>query len=58
MRLLEHEGRDIFAKYGIAMPSGIVARSVEEAERAAESIGYPVVIKAQVLTGEEAKRAA
>ena len=55
MRLLEHEGRDIFAKYWHSNAAGIVARSAAEAERAADSLGYPVVVKAQVLAGGRGK---
>jgi succinyl-CoA synthetase beta subunit len=55
MRLLEHEGRDIFARYGIKVAPGAVARSVDEALNAADTLGYPVVIKAQVLTGGRGK---
>jgi succinyl-CoA synthetase beta subunit len=55
MRLLEHEGRDIFSRHGIHVAPGKVARSAEEAVSAANALGYPVVIKAQVLTGGRGK---
>ncbi len=55
MRLFEYEGREIFAKYGIAISPAVLVRSVEEALPAAETIGYPVVVKAQVLTGGRGK---
>lgn len=55
MRLLEHQGRDILQKFGIPVPMGLVATTVEEAVEAAEQIGYPVVIKAQVLAGGRGK---
>ena len=51
MRLFEYEGRDIFASFGIPVPKAVLVKSVEEALRAAESLGYPVVVKAQVLSG-------
>ena len=55
MRLFEQEGREIFAKYGIRVPPAVLVRSVEEALKAVETLGYPVVVKAQVLTGGRGK---
>jgi succinyl-CoA synthetase beta subunit len=55
MDLLEYQGKQLFAKHGIAVPSGEVAASVEEAAAAAERIGYPCAIKAQVLIGGRGK---
>ena len=51
MDLLEYQGKQLFATHGIAVPSGEVATTVEEAVEAAERIGYPCAIKAQVLIG-------
>ncbi len=55
MDLLEYQGKQLFAKHGIAVPSGEVASTVEEAVAAAERIGYPCAIKAQVLIGGRGK---
>jgi succinyl-CoA synthetase beta subunit len=55
MDLLEYQGKQLFAKHGIAVPSGEVASTVEEAVDAAERIGYPCAIKAQVLIGGRGK---
>lgn len=55
MDLLEYQGKQLFAKHGIAVPSGEVAGTVEEAVAAAERIGYPCAIKAQVLIGGRGK---
>ena len=55
MDLLEYQGKQLFAKHGIAVPSGEVADTVEEAVAAAEKIGYPCAIKAQVLIGGRGK---
>jgi succinyl-CoA synthetase beta subunit len=55
MDLLEYQGKQLFAKHGIAVPSGEVAANVEDAVAAAERIGYPVAIKAQVLIGGRGK---
>jgi len=55
MDLLEYQGKQLFAKHGIAVPSGEVAATVEEAVSAAERIGFPCAIKAQVLIGGRGK---
>jgi succinyl-CoA synthetase beta subunit len=55
MDLLEYQGKQLFAKHGIAVPSGEVANTVDEAVAAAEKIGYPCAIKAQVLIGGRGK---
>jgi len=55
MDLLEYQGKQLFAKHGIAVPSGEVAGTVEEAAAAAERIGYPCAVKAQVLIGGRGK---
>jgi succinyl-CoA synthetase beta subunit len=55
MDLLEYQGKQLFAKHGVAVPSGEVAKTVDEAVAAAEQIGYPCAIKAQVLIGGRGK---
>jgi succinyl-CoA synthetase beta subunit len=55
MDLLEYQGKQLFAKHGIAVPSGEVASTVEDAVAAAGRIGYPCAIKAQVLIGGRGK---
>jgi succinyl-CoA synthetase beta subunit len=55
MDLLEYQGKQLFAKHGIAVPSGEVASTVEEAVAAAGRIGYPCAVKAQVLIGGRGK---
>src|SRR5204863_7304972 len=49
MDLLEYQGKQLFKKHGVPVPEGRPAASVEEAVEAAEELGYPVVVKAQVL---------
>jgi len=53
--LFEYEGKQFFASYGIPVPDGEAAASVEDAVAAAERIGFPVVVKAQVHTGGRGK---
>jgi succinyl-CoA synthetase beta subunit len=55
MDLLEYQGKQLFAKHGIPVPSGEVADTVDLAVAAAERIGYPCAIKAQVLIGGRGK---
>jgi succinyl-CoA synthetase beta subunit len=55
MDLLEYQGKQLFARHGIPVPSGKPATSVEDAVAAAEEIGYPCVVKAQVLIGGRGK---
>ncbi len=55
MRLYEHEGKTFFAKDKIPVSQGKVVTTVNDAVAAANAIGYPVVIKAQVLTGGRGK---
>ncbi len=55
MDLLEYQGKQLFAKHGVAVPSGEVAANVDDAVAAAERIGFPCAIKAQVLIGGRGK---
>jgi succinyl-CoA synthetase beta subunit len=51
MKLYEHEAADIFSGFGIRVPERILATTPDEAVMAAEKIGLPVVVKAQILAG-------
>jgi succinyl-CoA synthetase beta subunit len=51
MRLHEYEALDIFEQNGIPVPRRGVASTMHEALHVAGEIGYPVVLKAQVLVG-------
>jgi succinyl-CoA synthetase beta subunit len=53
--LYEYQGKQLFARYGIPVSEGRLATSPEEARAAAEELGGPVVVKAQVLTGGRGK---
>jgi succinyl-CoA synthetase beta subunit len=55
MDLLEYQGKQLFRKHGVPVPDGRPAASIEEAVAAAEELGYPVVVKAQVLIGGRGK---
>src|SRR6202161_1898469 len=55
MDLLEYQGKQLFARHGVPVPAGKPARTVEDAVRAADEIGYPCAIKAQVQIGGRGK---
>ena len=55
MDLLEYQGKQLFAKHGVPVPDGRPATTVQEAIEAAEELGYPVAIKAQVQIGGRGK---
>src|ERR1700712_4309837 len=55
MDLLEYQGKQLFARHGLRVSSGDPVTTVEDAVRAANEIGYPVVVKAQVLIGGRGK---
>ncbi len=55
MDLYEHQGKELFARFGIPVSDGRVATSPDEAFNAAQELGGEVVVKAQVLTGGRGK---
>jgi len=55
MRLHEYQAKEVFSEAGIPTPASELAETVEEAVEAAESIGYPVAVKAQVHVGGRGK---
>jgi succinyl-CoA synthetase beta subunit len=55
MDLLEYQGKQLFARHGIAVPEGKPADTVDGAVEAADAIGYPCVVKAQVQIGGRGK---
>ena len=56
MKIHEYQGKDVFRRFGVPVPRGIPAFSVEEAVKAAEKLGGPVwVVKAQIHAGGRGK---
>ncbi len=55
MKLYEYEGKALLAKAGIPVPKGAVAAGPAEAAAVAAELGYPVVLKSQVLRGGRGK---
>jgi len=56
MKIHEYQAKSLFAAYGIPTPRGKVARTSQEAFKAAQEIGtLPVVLKAQIHAGGRGK---
>ncbi len=55
MDLLEYQGKQLFARHGLKVSDGRAVTTVEDAVTAANEVGYPVVVKAQVLIGGRGK---
>jgi succinyl-CoA synthetase beta subunit len=56
MKIHEYQGKEILRHYGVAVPRGIACFNVEEAVKAAETLGGPVwVVKAQIHAGGRGK---
>lgn len=55
MRMLEYEGKTILRRHGIAVLPERVASSVDDAVASGGILGFPVVVKAQVLAGGRGK---
>lgn len=56
MKLHEHQGKELLKKYGVVVPNGKVAYSVDDAVAAAKSLGTAVcVVKAQIHAGGRGK---
>ncbi len=56
MKIHEYQGKEILRKYGVTVPRGIPCLSVDEAVKAAETLGGPVwVVKAQIHAGGRGK---
>ena len=48
VKFVEHEGKELLKRYGIPVPDGGLASTVEEGVEVAGRLGYPVVLKAQI----------
>ena len=56
MKIHEYQGKELLRKYGVAVPRGLVARTIEEAYQAAKELGTEVVVvKAQIHAGGRGK---
>ncbi len=55
MKLFEYQAKDAFSKNGITIPNGVVINSMDEFASASASVGFPCVVKSQVLRGGRGK---
>jgi succinyl-CoA synthetase beta subunit len=53
--LYEYQGKEYFARFDVPVSEGVLASTVEDATAAAATLGFPLVVKAQVLTGGRGK---
>jgi len=55
MKLIEYQAKEVFARYGLPIQKGFVARTPDEVKKGLGSLAFPVVIKAQVPVGGRGK---
>jgi succinyl-CoA synthetase beta subunit len=55
MNLHEYQAKELLSRYQVKVPRGRKVESVAESIEAAESLGYPVVVKAQIHAGGRGK---
>ena len=55
MDLLEYKGKQVLMRHDVPLPAGRPAATVDEAVAAAQEIGFPIVVKAQVKIGGRGK---
>ena len=55
MKIHEYQARDLFAQYEIPIPPGGVAEQPQQAVALSKKLGFPIVLKAQVLVGGRGK---
>src|SRR5688500_15482249 len=53
--LLEYQGKEFLAAFGVPVPPGAVAQTLDEAVAAAGGVGFPLAVKAQVRIGGRGK---
>ena len=51
MKIHEYQAKEIFARYGVKIPDGKVAKTAQEASRATEELGGQAVLKSQIHAG-------
>ena len=55
LKIHEYQGKAVLASFGVPVPRGKVAYSVDEALEGAKALGFPVVVKAQIHAGGRGK---
>lgn len=56
MKLFEYQAKETFNRFGIPVPESVIIKSTEELKGAADQIGFPLVLKSQVLMGGRGKK--
>lgn len=57
-RVLEHDAKALLARFGVPVPDGSTASTLDEVQRVITGIGLPVVVKALVPAGKRGKSGA
>jgi len=55
LKLLEYQGKELFARVGLPVPPGRLADTPKTAKKMAHDLGFPIVVKAQVAAGGRGK---
>ncbi len=55
MRLLEYQAKSLFKEHGIPVPKNYVTNNFDEVKKAADELGFPLVLKAQLQVGGRGK---
>ncbi len=55
MKIHEYQAKELFRRYDIAVPESVLITKSEDADKAVEKLGLPVVVKAQILAGGRGK---
>ena len=58
MKLLEYQGKELFAEYDIAIPKSYLAKNHSELSQVADKLKFPVVLKSQLTVGGRGKASA
>ncbi|MEK6301348.1 MAG: ADP-forming succinate--CoA ligase subunit beta [Acidobacteriota bacterium] len=55
MKIHEHQGKQLLARYGVTVPRGVVVDQADQVPAAVQQLGLPVVVKAQIHAGGRGK---
>jgi len=55
MKLHEYMAKDVFAKYDVPVPIGIVIKNLDEFDAQKKNVNHPLAIKSQILVGGRGK---
>ena len=55
MKLFEYQAKEAFREKGLPTPKGVLVRGMDELDGAFAEVGFPCVLKSQVLSGGRGK---